>query len=145
MASFLSRLNTREDGYGGSPEGRIRLPLDVFHRVRTAVGSNFPVGCRYLVDDVIEGGNRVQDAQFFGIEFARAGMDFLSLSKGGKSSRTQSSPRLGRPSTPIQDRAVTSACRRSTAMHTVRSIGILRPCLKCEALFDRLVLGYRSS
>ena len=76
MASFLSRLNTREDGYGGSPEGRIRLPLDVFHRVRTAVGSDFPVGCRYLVDDVIEGGNRVQDAQFFGIEFARAGMDF---------------------------------------------------------------------
>ena len=33
---------------------------------------------------VIEGGNRAEDAAWFGVEFARAGMDFLSLSTGGK-------------------------------------------------------------
>ena len=33
---------------------------------------------------MIEGGNRVDDAVWFGVEFARAGLDFLSLSKGGK-------------------------------------------------------------
>jgi 2,4-dienoyl-CoA reductase-like NADH-dependent reductase (Old Yellow Enzyme family) len=84
MASFLSALNTREDGYGGPREQRVRLPLEVLAAVRAAVGDRFPVGCRYLCDDIIEGGNRVDDATFFGLSFARAGMDFLSLSTGGK-------------------------------------------------------------
>ena len=84
MASFLSALNDRPDGYGGSRENRVRLPLEVYAAVRAAVGSDFTVGCRYLCDDVIEGGNRVDDATYFGLEFSRAGMDFLSLSTGGK-------------------------------------------------------------
>ena len=33
---------------------------------------------------MIEGGNRVEDAAWFGVELARAGLDFLSISKGGK-------------------------------------------------------------
>jgi len=84
MASFLSALNTRDDGYGGPREQRVRLPLEVFARVRAAVPEGFVVGCRYLGDEVIAGGNRVDDAAWFGVELARAGMDFLSLSKGGK-------------------------------------------------------------
>ena len=32
MASFLSALNTRDDGYGGSREQRVRLPLEVLAR-----------------------------------------------------------------------------------------------------------------
>ena len=84
MASFLSALNTRTDGYGGSQEHRVRLPLDVFTAVRARVGATFVVGCRYLADECIEGGSTVDDAVFFGVEFARAGMDFVSLSRGGK-------------------------------------------------------------
>ena len=38
MASFLSRNNDRADGYGGSRENRVRLPLEVFRRVREEVG-----------------------------------------------------------------------------------------------------------
>jgi 2,4-dienoyl-CoA reductase-like NADH-dependent reductase (Old Yellow Enzyme family) len=84
MASFLSALNTRDDGYGGAKENRARLPLEVFAAVRDAVGSDFVVGCRYLSEDCIEDGNKVEDAAWFGTQFARAGMDFLSLSRGGK-------------------------------------------------------------
>jgi 2,4-dienoyl-CoA reductase-like NADH-dependent reductase (Old Yellow Enzyme family) len=84
MASFLSALNTRADGYGGPREQRVRLPLEVFAAVRARVGEAFTIGCRFLCDDVIDGGNRVDDATYFGVEFARAGMDFLSLSTGGK-------------------------------------------------------------
>ncbi|MCZ7563848.1 MAG: NADH:flavin oxidoreductase [Burkholderiales bacterium] len=84
MASFLSRLNDRPDGYGGARENRLRLPLEVFRRVRTAVGAAFPVGCRFLAEECVAGGNTVEDTAFFGVEFARAGMDFLSLSRGGK-------------------------------------------------------------
>ncbi len=84
MASFLSRTNVRNDGYGGSPENRVRLPLEVFEAVRERVGTDYTLGCRYLSDEVIEGGSRLEEAVYYGERFARAGMDFLSLSKGGK-------------------------------------------------------------
>ena len=84
MASFLSRLNDRADGYGGSRENRVRLPLEVFRRVREVAGGDYPIGCRFLAEECVAGGNTVEDAAFFGVEFARAGMDFLSLSRGGK-------------------------------------------------------------
>ncbi len=84
MASFLSALNDRDDGYGGGPAARARLPLEVYRRVRDAVGEDYVVGCRYLSEDCIEGGSTVADAQYFAVEFARAGMDFLSVSRGGK-------------------------------------------------------------
>ena len=84
MASFLSRVNTRDDGFGGALESRVRLPLEVFSQVRAEVGHDFAVGCRYLADECIDGGNPVDDAAWFGSRFAQAGMDFLSLSRGGK-------------------------------------------------------------
>jgi 2,4-dienoyl-CoA reductase-like NADH-dependent reductase (Old Yellow Enzyme family) len=84
MASFLSRRNDRADGYGGSPGARVRLPVEVYAAVRERVGHDYTVGVRFLGDEVIEGGSRVEDAAFYAAEFARAGMDFLSVSKGGK-------------------------------------------------------------
>jgi 2,4-dienoyl-CoA reductase-like NADH-dependent reductase (Old Yellow Enzyme family) len=84
MASFLSRTNERDDGYGGSRENRVRLPLEVYAAVRAAVGDDYTVGCRYLGDEVVAGGSRVEDAMYYGERFAAAGMDFLSISKGGK-------------------------------------------------------------
>lgn len=84
MASFLSAHNTRDDGYGGALAQRARLPLEVFAAVRARVGGAPIVGCRFLGDEVIEGGNRIDDAVYFAEAFARAGFDFLSVSKGGK-------------------------------------------------------------
>lgn len=84
MASFLSRTNTRDDGYGGSLRGRARLPLEVIAAVRSAVGADYALGCRFLAEECIEGGSDVEDAAWFGVEFARAGLDFLSTSRGGK-------------------------------------------------------------
>jgi 2,4-dienoyl-CoA reductase-like NADH-dependent reductase (Old Yellow Enzyme family) len=84
MASFLSRKNTRDDGYGGSLESRARLPLEVFKEVRARTRPEFTVGCRYLADECIEGGSDSDDAVYFGLQFAKAGMDFISTSRGGK-------------------------------------------------------------
>ncbi len=84
MAGFLSALNNREDGDGGPRENRVRLPREVYRSVREAVGKDYVVGTRFLGDEVIAGGNRIDDAVYFGVEFARAGMDYLSISKGGK-------------------------------------------------------------
>jgi dimethylglycine catabolism A len=94
MAGFLSALNGRDDGYGGSRENRLRLPLEVYAAARTAVGNDYVIGTRYLAHEVISGGNRLPDAIYFGTEFARAGFDFLSLSKGGKFEDAQQ-PKVG--------------------------------------------------
>ena len=84
MASFLSRTNTRDDGYGGTLAARQRLPLEVFAAVRARVGTDFCVGTRFLGDEVIAGGSDLAEACAHGVAFAHAGFDFLSISKGGK-------------------------------------------------------------
>ena len=94
MASFLSALNDRTDGYGGPREHRIRLPLEVYRAARAAVGADVVIGCRFLADECIPGGSGVEDAAWFGTELARAGMDYLSLSRGGKFEDAKQ-PRIG--------------------------------------------------
>jgi 2,4-dienoyl-CoA reductase-like NADH-dependent reductase (Old Yellow Enzyme family) len=84
MASFLSRLNTRADGYGRTREERVRLPLEVLAAVRAQVGDDCVVGIRYLGDEVVAGGSGLEDAVWFGVRFAEAGADYLSVSKGGR-------------------------------------------------------------
>ena len=104
MASFLSARNTRDDGYGDDLPGRVRLPLEVYAAVRKAVGDDYVVGCRYLTKDCIEDGTTVDDAAYFGVEFARAGMDFLSLSRGGKFEDAKQ-PKVGAASYPYTGRS----------------------------------------
>src|SRR5205823_9160148 len=52
--------------------------------VREGVGSDYVVGIRYLGDDVVEGGSPIEDAAWFGVRFAEAGVNYLSVSKGGR-------------------------------------------------------------
>jgi dimethylglycine catabolism A len=94
MASFLSSLNDRDDGYGGSREHRARLPLEVYRAVRERVGPRFVAGCRFLAEECIAGGSGAEDAAWFGAELARAGVDYLSLSRGGKFEDSKQ-PRVG--------------------------------------------------
>ena len=84
MASFLSAKNDRPDGYGGTRENRVRLPLEVYRAVRDRVGADYCVGVRFLGDEAIAEGSHLDDAIYFGVEFARSGFDYLSVSKGGK-------------------------------------------------------------
>ena len=84
MASFLSATNTRSDGYGGSRANRVRLPLEVMAAVRQAAGRDFAAGARILAEECIAGGSDVCDAEYFAAELAAAGIDFISLSRGGK-------------------------------------------------------------
>jgi 2,4-dienoyl-CoA reductase-like NADH-dependent reductase (Old Yellow Enzyme family) len=104
MASFLSRLNVRDDGYGGPPEHRVRLPLEVLAAVRTRVGPDYVVGIRYLGDDVVPGGSDVEDAAWFGVQFAAAGVDYLSVSKGGRFEDARQ-PRIGEAVYPYTGRS----------------------------------------
>lgn len=84
LSSFLSRLNPRRDAYGGTLENRLRLPVRVVERVRAKVGADFPVGVRFLGEECIRNGYTVVDAVPIAIRLARAGVDYVSLSAGGK-------------------------------------------------------------
>ena len=84
LSSFLSRLNPRKDEYGGTLANRLRLPLRVIRRVRERVGDDFTVGVRFVGDECIRNGYTTLDAGPIAIELARAGVDYVSLSAGGK-------------------------------------------------------------
>ncbi len=104
MASFLSRKNTRNDGYGGPLEHRLRLPLEVYEAVRAEVGDALAVGCRYLADECIDGGTSTDESPAIGVAFAEAGMDFLSLSRGGKFDDAKQ-PKVGEAAYPYTGRS----------------------------------------
>ena len=62
----------------------------------------------------------VEDAAYFGVAFARAGMDFLSLSRGGKFDDAKQ-PAIGEAAYPYTGRAATSACRTTSPTRSGRS------------------------
>jgi 2,4-dienoyl-CoA reductase-like NADH-dependent reductase (Old Yellow Enzyme family) len=84
LSSFLSRVNPRRDDYGGTLANRLRLPLRVVRRVRELVGDDFPIGVRFLGEECIRNGYTVLDAGPIAVQLARAGVDYVSLSAGGK-------------------------------------------------------------
>lgn len=85
MASLLSRLsNKRTDMYGRTLEGRLRFPIEVLRAVRDAVGKDFVVGARINGDEFISGGNTLLDSIPISIKLAEEGLDYLSISCGGK-------------------------------------------------------------
>ena len=85
MSSFLSKRNKRPDFYGGkSLDNRMRVPLEVLAKVRETVGSDFPIGIRFLGEECIKGGYTTEESALIALRLAQSGIDYISLSAGGK-------------------------------------------------------------
>lgn len=85
LSSFLSRHNRRRDDYDGRTlEGRLHMFGRVMTRVRKTVGPDFPVGVRFLAEEAIKDGYGLPDAQRIALRMAQLGVDYISLSVGGK-------------------------------------------------------------
>ncbi len=85
LSSFLSRHNPRRDAYDGRTlEGRLRLFGRVMAAVRRRVGADFPVGVRFLAEEAIKDGYALPDAERIALRMAQLGVDYISLSVGGK-------------------------------------------------------------
>ncbi|KAF5675849.1 oxidoreductase [Fusarium heterosporum] len=83
LAQFLSpRTNKRTDKYGGSPENRMRLVLEVIAEIKRRVSPSFIVGIKANSIEYTEGGIQVEDACALAIELEKAKVDFLELSGG---------------------------------------------------------------
>lgn len=62
ISQFLSPLtNDRTDEFGGSPENRARFAKLVIEEVRQAVGPGFPILVRVSADELMTGGNTLED------------------------------------------------------------------------------------
>lgn len=84
MASFLSRHNGRTDEYGGSLRKRLRLAEEVVEATRRAVGDDLVLGARINGDEFTLGGNTLVDARRIATRLAEMGLDYVSVSAGGK-------------------------------------------------------------
>ena len=87
LLQFLSpRLNRRSDGYGGSLESRMRFPLEVVETVREFVGKDFPVGYRFLADELLAGGLHVREAKIFASQLEKLEIAYISVTAGSHES-----------------------------------------------------------
>lgn len=81
--AFISPYtNTRTDEYGGTPEKRMRLALDVYEVVRGTVGNAYPVGYRLSADEFVDGGLTLDDTKIIAQKLEEAGVDFFDISAG---------------------------------------------------------------
>lgn len=84
LHQFLSPLsNKRTDAYGGSLENRMRLPLEVFRRVREVWPQDLPVMARLSVTDWVEGGWELAQALELCRQLKNFDVDLVDCSSAG--------------------------------------------------------------
>ncbi|MFF5444194.1 bifunctional salicylyl-CoA 5-hydroxylase/oxidoreductase [Streptomyces sp. NPDC012888] len=83
LSGFLSPLtNHRTDAYGGTLEGRLRFPLEVFDAVRAVWPEDRPMTVRISATDWAEGGTSGEDSVTIAAAFAAHGADAIDVSTG---------------------------------------------------------------
>ncbi|MET7479166.1 bifunctional salicylyl-CoA 5-hydroxylase/oxidoreductase [Streptomyces sp. NPDC005648] len=104
LSGFLSPLtNHRTDAYGGSLDGRLRFPLEVFDAVRDVWPDEKPMTVRISATDWADGGNSAEEAVAIARAFAAHGADAIDVSTGQVVADER--PEFGRSyQTPFADR-----------------------------------------
>ncbi len=84
LHQFLSPLsNQRDDAFGGRLENRMRLPLEVAHRVRAIWPEELPVMVRISVTDWMDGGWDLHQSLVLCEHLKELGVDLIDCSSGG--------------------------------------------------------------
>ena len=104
VSSFLTPLiNRRTDRYGGSPEDRMRYPLEIFDAVRATWPEPQPISVRISATDWVDGGFDGDDAVEFSKALKEHGCDIIDVSTGQTTADAR--PDYGRLyQTPFSDR-----------------------------------------
>ena len=104
LSSFITPIsNRRTDEYGGSPENRLRYPLEVFRAMREEWPADRPISVRISATDWCDGGVDARDAVVVARAFGEAGVDIIHVSTGQTSPDAR--PVYGRMfQTPFSDR-----------------------------------------
>ncbi len=82
LAQFLSgRTNKRTDHYGGTLEGRLRLPLELIALIRKEVGERYPLLARLGALEPL-GGRQIEESKVVARALQEAGIDLLDVNAG---------------------------------------------------------------
>jgi 2,4-dienoyl-CoA reductase (NADPH2) len=85
---FLSeRTNQRTDRWGGSPENRRRLAVEIVRRTRDRVGDDFVIIYRLSMADLVEGGQSWDEVVALGKEIEAAGVSIINTGIGWHEAR----------------------------------------------------------
>ena len=85
---FLApRTNRRRDGWGGSPESRRRLPVEIVGAIRRAVGPDFVIQYRISLLDLVEGGQSWPEVLDLGRALEDAGVTIFNTGIGWHEAR----------------------------------------------------------
>ncbi|MEA4894710.1 MAG: FAD-dependent oxidoreductase [Oscillospiraceae bacterium] len=80
ISQFLSpTMNDRTDEFGGSAENRARCCRMVIDEVRATVGPHVPISLRLSTDELVEGGNTLDDCLEY-LEYLNDGVDIFDTS-----------------------------------------------------------------
>jgi 2,4-dienoyl-CoA reductase-like NADH-dependent reductase (Old Yellow Enzyme family) len=98
ISQFLSPFfNKRNDDYGGSIGNRNRFAVETVHRIRKAVGDDFPVLIKLNSEDFIQDGLTLDDMLEATAGLQAAGVDAIEMSGGTVLSGNKIPSRPGRP------------------------------------------------
>ena len=80
---FISKYsNHRTDEYGGSTENRCRLLTDIIDEIHRVCGEDYPILIRYSADDLMPGGQRLEDLKEVIEVVEKHGVDAWSIQAG---------------------------------------------------------------
>ncbi len=83
LSNFISPLtNKRTDNYGGNPEKRSKILIDLFNHLRDEVGKNFPIIIKLQTQDEIPGGLTLEEAKKTAKILVDTGYDAIEPSGG---------------------------------------------------------------
>jgi len=128
LHSFLSPLsNRRNDGYGGSFDGRMRFPLEVAAAVRAVWPRDKALGTRITGSDWIAGGITPEEAGVFARQLRAIGFDYVCVSSGGISPEAR--PAIA----PGYNVSLAAAVRKASGI-TVQAVGMIVDPHQAEAI-----------
>ncbi|MCV7154078.1 NADPH-dependent 2,4-dienoyl-CoA reductase [Mycolicibacterium pyrenivorans] len=88
LNQFLApRTNKRTDTWGGSPERRRRLPVEIVRRTRAAVGRDFIISYRMSMADYVEDGQSWNEIVALATEVEAAGATIINTGIGWHEAR----------------------------------------------------------
>jgi 2,4-dienoyl-CoA reductase (NADPH2) len=88
LSQFLApRVNQRTDGWGGSLENRMRLPVEVVRACRVAAGEDFIVLYRISALELVEGGLPAEEIAALARAIEKAGATLLNTGIGWHEAR----------------------------------------------------------
>lgn len=83
VSQFISpAVNKRQDKWGGTPDNRIRFPLEILRKIREKCGLNYPIGIKMNSADFLPEGNWLTDTAYVAKRFAEEGYDLIEASGG---------------------------------------------------------------